>query len=90
MRRFIFLQIIQMMINIFGFKKNLKMMFEFILMKLILIKLIKIKSIWSYLMILFFQIRKYQHFLPKVENKMLAVYLLLILYLKLTNYYEII
>ena len=45
MIRFTFLQIIQMMINIFGLKINLKMMFTFILMKLILIKLIKTKLI---------------------------------------------
>ena len=63
MIRFTFLQIIQMMINIFGLKINLKMMFTFVLMKLILMKLIKIKLIWLYLMISFFQIRKYQHFL---------------------------
>ena len=45
MIKFISLQIIQMMINIFSLKINLKMMFTFILMKLILMKLMKIKSI---------------------------------------------
>ena len=43
MIKFKSLRIIQMMINIFGLKINLKMMFTFILMKLILITLIKIK-----------------------------------------------